>query len=437
MNRDSFDGLDNFNIHLCLFLLMPYNETDSLKDQVGILVGLFASEERIAKLSQIQLAQMGPKITPYLLSVLGDMLERRIRVDEKIKKIEDEDRKDQEDRGYERYTPSYGFEQDRDKLIVESMFKKDIVNNTLEVLSYFSDNSLSDTFAEWIPYLSAVKGLVRIGTQKSFILALRTIYDMYKVQTETEQKFGENSGTISDSDIAHQLFKWGVPEISNYDRSYTAQLDDLRLKLLKEVISYVPTDILKDHILEFPKLEPHQKEFHKDLMEKIGYKEFRENILDWYKNGDFDTRMILSNGLMECKDLIKSDVAPMMFSLVLEGLEADRSYEWLTEETPEKVDEFLVDVTDTKGRVEMYFKILAAKEKYVNENGDEVVYRPELSYSDPETWDDLPIVGYIQLKLQEHREDAINVLSKYLTNKDKKLVRWSTQLLGKLTEEAE
>lgn len=161
---------------------------------------------------------------------------------------------------------------------------------------------------------------------------------------------------------------------------------------------------------KFPKVEMHEKEFYTDVLEKIGCEKFGDKIVDWFINGDFESRLLLTNGFMKSKKFVNKDLALRAFSMELDGMRFDKSLSWLMKEIPEKIDEFLVDATDTEGKVEMFFKILSAKEKYIEENGSDSVFRSRGSYREPETWDDHPIVKHLVLKLQERRDEAIKIL---------------------------
>ena len=386
---------------------MPYDDNEKLKDQVGVLVGLFKSQDDgIKKLTTIQLVQLGRSAVPILKNVLDDMLRNKKEEDQRrLEAKQAEEKKKAERQRNMIYGESFEVEEPKRRIGFgyykdESKFSSEIVKGVLETLSFLADDTLVESFAVWVPMKAAVEGLIKIGTKNAFDGAIPSLSDLFELKHK-EHDFWRNRN----EEIKFYLLNldyisshhYTIKEFEEKDYSFVKE------KIVKEIASFVDSKVISEFILRYEHLDSGLKDLVADLILKLDESKYIEQILKWIGNGDYEDVARLSSIVINHGVKIDRELSERLFS------------KFITHHT--EVGNFLQYLADNaviEGNVDMGINIIL-----------------KLPETNPK---DLEITKFILRRLQKKREESIAYISKLLTDKNKEKVKSTSILLNLLTQ---
>lgn len=386
---------------------MPYDDNEKLKDQVGVLVGLFKSQDvGIKKLTTIQLVQLGRSAVPILKNVLDDMLRNKKEEDQRRLEAKQAEEIKKADRQRNMiYGESFEIEEPKRRIGFgyykdDSKFSSDIVKGVLEALSFLTDDSLVESFALWVPMKPAVEGLIKIGTKKAFNAAIPSLSDLFELKHK-EYDFRRNRN----EEIKYYLS--GLDYISSHD--YTIKgfeekdYSFVKERIVKEIVSFVDSKVISEFILRYKHLDSGLKDLIADLILRLDGSKYMEQILKWIGNGDYEDVARLSSIVINHGVKIDRELSERLFSkFITHHVEVGNFLQ------------YLADNADIEGNVEMGIEIIL-----------------KLPETNPK---DLDITKFILRRLLKKREESIAYISKLLTDKNKEKVKSTSILLNLLTQ---
>ena len=226
---------------------MSYDDSEKLKDEVGILVGLLNSlDDSIVKLAKIQLIQLGKNAVPSLRAVLNDMYLVKSEYQKNANK----------------FSRIYSFER-------YTKFSSSIVNGVLEVLSYFADNTLITTFLDWLPSHDSL---------------IRSFSDWETSQAAVEAliKIGSESAFTAATSALNSLFSWKSLDDSGYSEwtdKEKAQFALAKDDIITDIINFVDKDVVSKFITSYPDIDSGLKELVTSLIIKNKAINYSDKIL--------------------------------------------------------------------------------------------------------------------------------------------------------------
>lgn len=381
---------------------MQYDDFEKLKDQVGILVGLFNfNDDSIVKLAKIQLIQIGKNIVPILKTVLGDI--NRIQSEDQ-KKINTLSNNLREEDGNEirinlrelfnipnKFDGASPCMHPTADSLRDPAFVTPVVNGVLEVLSFFADNTLIETFSQWLPSDEAIEGLIKIGSKSAFHALTPTLDSIFSLKDSSP--FGYSN-----------------------QRSYTSMKDHI----ITDIANFVDKDVVSRFITSYPDLDQGLKDLVVGLIINQKNTSYHEQIMEWINEGSDEDVKRLSTVVISLQLSIDREMSKKLFSKFISnnnGLDSFLQYLLSNIEVDEMVEIEL----------NLYLKAHQVQNEKRNENW--IVFSNRYDYPDPES-----ISKFIISKLQGRREDAITYISKVLTDHNKDKVKAASWLLQQITE---
>jgi hypothetical protein len=428
---------------------MPYDDNEKLKDQVGMLVGLFnADNDEIIKLAKVQLIQLGKKALPILKVVLDDM---RMKVPEYLEKVDEIEKNSKEEESKEDEIPltvsfvrmdelvnNYKEEENkRNKIplyqsslsmneIEEGMFRHFIVTGVLDALSFYADDTLIQTFSDWLPWKTAVDGLLKIGSENAFRAVTQSLSDLFSLdyveskskhylhdkRNEHKERYENYIKTLIISYLGNSRYKY-----NSYDFRGQSKIKD---NIIKQIADFVDKDVIFKFVNSYPTLSPGLKDIVVSLIIMDKNKNFQSKVLEWADNGSSKDVKRLSVIKMEQRLEINRKLSKRLLSKSVSDYKETKSFiQYLMSNL--EVDD-LVEM-----ELELYLKTEAERshekvpEYRVNSNRIQESPEPE------------EISNYIISKLKGKKEDAISYISKVLIDKNKIKVKAASWLLNQIT----
>ena len=380
---------------------MSYDENEKLKDQVGMLVGLFASrEDSIKKLTIIQLVQLGGSAVPILKTILDDMLRNKTEEDKRRAEIKQAEEKKKADKQRNMiYGASFEIEKPKGSIGFgyyknDSKFSRGIVEGVLETLSFIADDSMVENFAVWVPMKAAVEGLIKIGTKNAFNAVIPSLGDLFELKHKDYKT----------EEIKYYLVQWDYISSNDYfiEGHKEADYTFVKERIITEIASFVDSKVISEFILNYEHLGPGLKDLVIDLLLKLDGSKYLGQILKWIGNGNYKDVARLSSIVINHRLKIDKEISERLFSkFITHHIEVGNFLQ------------YLADNVDIEGNVDMGIAIIL-----------------KLQETNPK---DLEITKYIIRRLQKKTEEAIAYISKLLTDKDKARVKAASSLLNLLT----
>lgn len=356
---------------------MPYDDREKLKDQVGMLVGLFNSvDDGKVKLTKVQLIQLGKNIVPILKAVLDDMKGKQPEDQKKMYEFRQYPLREESD-SYR--IPVYDLFGRRDEIERESPFIPSIVKGVLEVISYFPDDTLIQTFSEWLPLKEAIEGLIKIGSESAFSKVVPTL---------------------------DNLFSWKYSDSSRFsDKSRNESIEN---DIVTKVKAFVDKNVISEFITSYPNLDPGLKDLVAGLIILDKNKNYSNQVLEWMDKGSYEDAKRLSDAVMSLGLNIDRGLSKRLFSKLISNYEGTESFL-----------EYLLSDIEVNDLVEVELDLYLKSSQYN-------------SYPEPEA-----ISKFIILRLRMRIEDTISYITKVLRDRNKDKVIAASWLLNHLTEVAD
>lgn len=392
---------------------MPYDDNEKLMDQVGMLVGLLNSDDdRILKLAKVQLIQLEKKTLPILKVVLDDM---RMKESEDQKKMDEfeQNQREEESEGYGiRASASVAR---RDDIENEAIFSPSIVKGVLDVLSFYGDDTLIQTFSDWLPWESAIDGLIKIGSENAFRAVTPSLSDLFSLGYLDSQSAYEIRNLIKsyEKDSGYNIYD--SPRTSA-EKMYTL----VKNKIIKEIADFVDKDVITRFVNSYPNLSPALKDLVAALIIIDKDKNYSDKVLKWAENGSDEDVKRLSVIIMDLRPEINSESSKRLFSKSISNYK----------ET-ENLLQYLMSNAEVDDLVEMELELYIKSEE--NRRREKMPGYLAGSNRTQEPPEPEVISKYIISKLQDKREDAISYISKVLTDKNKNKVKAASWLLNQIT----
>lgn len=367
---------------------MPYDDSEKLKDQVGMLVGLFNSDDdRILKLAKVQLIQLGKNVVPILKAVLDDMKVKQSKVQKKMDELKQREEESYRIHAYESLTR-------RNKIERDAEFSPSIVEGVLGVLSFFADDTLIQIFSEWLPSKEAIEGLIKIGSESAFNTVLPTL---------------------------DNLFSWKYSDLSRFsDKRRDASVIN---NIITNINAFVDKGVLSGFITSYPNLNPGLKDLAVGLIVIDKSKNYSDQVLQWIDKGSNEDAKRLSDVVMSLGLNVDQELSKRLFSKLINSKEIDSFLKYLLSN---------LEVNDL---VEIELDLYLKSHQEHHPEGTIIWTTTSNHYNNypkPEA-----ISKSIILRLQEMREDAISYITKVLTDRNKDKVKAASWLLNRLTEVAD
>ena len=429
---------------------MPYDDSEKLKDQVGMLVGLLnADNDEIIKLAKVQLIQLGKKALPILKVVLDDM---RMKVPEYLEKIDEFEKNPKEEESKEDEIPltvsfvrmdelvknSKEEENKRNKIplypsslrmneIEEGMFSPFIVTGVLDVLSFYADDTLIQTFSDWLPWKTAVDGLLKIGSENAFRAVTQSLSDLFSLdyvesksqhylhdkRNEHKERYENYIKTLIISYLENSSYKY-----NSYGFRDQSKIKD---RIIKEIADFVDKNVIFKFVNSYLTLSPGLKDIVVSLIIMDKNKNFQSKVLEWADNGSSEDVKRLSVIIMELRLEINRELSKRLFSKSISDYKETKSFiQYLMSNL--EVDD-LVEM-----ELELYLKTEAERR---HEKVSEYLVGSNRIQDSPEPEE---ISNYIISKLKGKKEDAISYISKVLIDKNKIKVKAASWLLNQITK---
>ena len=429
---------------------MPYDDSEKLKDQVGMLVGLLnADNDEIIKLAKVQLIQLGKKALPILKVVLDDM---RMKVPEYLEKIDEFEKNPKEEESKEDEIPltvsfvrmdelvknSKEEENKRNKIplypsslrmneIEEGMFSPFIVTGVLDVLSFYADDTLIQTFSDWLPWKTAVDGLLKIGSENAFRAVTQSLSDLFSLdyvesksqhylhdkRNEHKERYENYIKTLIISYLENSSYKY-----NSYGFRDQSNIKD---RIIKEIADFVDKNVIFKFVNSYLTLSPGLKDIVVSLIIMDKNKNFQSKVLEWADNGSSEDVKRLSVIIMELRLEINRELSKRLFSKSISDYKETKSFiQYLMSNL--EVDD-LVEM-----ELELYLKTEAERR---HEKAPEYLVGLYHIQDSPKPEE---ISNYIISKLKGKKEDAISYISKVLIDKNKIKVKAASWLLNQITK---
>lgn len=368
---------------------MPYDDHEKLKDQVGMLVGLFNSDDDgKVKLAKVQLIQLGKNTVPILKAVLDDM---------KRKQLEDQKKKNESDRHTkpERSVILYDLSVGRNEIEGDAEFSPSIVKGVLEVLSFFADDTLIQTFSEWLPLMEAIEALIKIGSESAFSTVVPAL---------------------------DNLFSWKYSDSARFsDKNRTASIEN---DIVRKIKAFVDKNVISEFITGYPNLDPGLKDIVSGLIVMDKSKNYSNQVLEWIDKGNEEDAMRLSNVVMSLEPKIDPKLSKKLFLKLISNNKGVESFL-----------KYLLSNVEVNDMVEMELDLYLKSHQEHHQEGTvtwTITSNQYDNYPKP-----VAISKFIILRLREMREDAISYITKVLTDKNKDKVKAASWLLNRITEVAD
>ena len=379
----------NIIIRFYAFTYMPYDDHEKLKDQVGMLVGLFNSDDDgKVKLAKVQLIQLGKNTVPILKAVLDDM---------KRKQLEDQKKKNESDRHTkpERSVILYDLSVGRNEIEGDAEFSPSIVKGVLEVLSFFADDTLIQTFSEWLPLMEAIEALIKIGSESAFSTVVPAL---------------------------DNLFSWKYSDSARFsDKNRTASIEN---DIVTKIKAFVDKNVISEFITGYPNLDPGLKDIVSGLIVMDKSKNYSNQVLEWIDKGNEEDAMRLSNVVMSLEPKIDPKLSKRLFLKLISNNKGVESFL-----------KYLLSNVEVNDMVEMELDLYLKSHQEHHQEGTvtwTITSNQYDNYPKP-----VAISKFIILRLREMREDAISYITKVLTDKNKDKVKAASWLLNRITEVAD
>ena len=381
---------------------MQYDDFEKLKDQVGMLVGLFNSnDDSVVKLAKVQLIQLGKNIVPILKAVLEDINRIQSEDQKKMNTLSNNLRKeDSNDIGINlrelfnipnKFDGASLYMHPTVSSLRDPRFVAPVVNGVLDVLSFFADNTLIDTFSQWLPSDEAIEGLIKIGSESAFHAVIPTLDNIFS--SKHSDPFG----------------------YSNQKR-YASMNDHI----ITDIAKFVDKGVVSRFITSYPDLDPGLKDVVVGLIIKEKNTSYHEQILEWINEGSDEDVKRLSTVVMNLQLSIDREMSKKLFSKLISNNNGLDSFL-----------EYLLSNFEVEDMVEIELNLYLKAHQVQNEKRNESwnVMSNRHDYPEPRN-----ISKFIISKLQDRREDAITYISKVLTDQNKDKVKAASWLLQYITE---
>jgi hypothetical protein len=303
----------------------------------------------------------------------------------------------------------------RDDIENEAIFSPSIVKGVLDVLSFYGDDTLIQTFSDWLPWESAIDGLIKIGSENAFRAVTPSLSDLFSLGYLDSQSAYEIRNLIKsyEKDSGYNIYD--SPRTSA-EKMYTL----VKNKIIKEIADFVDKDVITRFVNSYPNLSPALKDLVAALIIIDKDKNYSDKVLKWAENGSDEDVKRLSVIIMDLRPEINSESSKRLFSKSISNYK----------ET-ENLLQYLMSNAEVDDLVEMELELYIKSEE--NRRREKMPGYLAGSNRTQEPPEPEVISKYIISKLQDKREDAISYISKVLTDKNKNKVKAASWLLNQIT----